>query len=186
VGIGGDFSDTGPTNFAPGVWGIAGRDADGVVGVSNASANPGVLPLPNSGVSGSNAYNGPHKDIIEGHGVFGSCDLPLGAGVGGFNQSGAGVRGVGLTGVFGVTSKDYGTEGFGVRGAIDNDNPSSDACGVVGAAAVREVGPVVEYIGLAGRFEGPVEIDFSLTVFGDETVFGRKSAAVRHPDGSYR
>jgi hypothetical protein len=176
-----------PVPGAPGVMGVAGATADGVVGNSNASNKSGVF-----------GFNGQNSDTA--FGVFGRCDSSTGAGVGAFNQNGVGVLGLsgnapglgrfgvaGLVeganlpgveraGVIGVTSND-----IGVWGMIDPSNPSDDAWAVFGTAALN-LNPdgSFSYIGLAGNFVGPVAVE------GDLTVFGAKSAAVPHPDGSHR
>jgi hypothetical protein len=177
-----------PLPGAPGVMGVAGATADGVVGTSNA---------PNkSGVFGSNG----NSDA--GFGVFGRCDSSSGVGVGAFSQNGLGVLGVsggtpgfGSYGVAGVVEDAQlpgiaraGVIGvcrtsftYGVWGRIDVSNPSPDAIAVFGTAGAN-INPdgSISYIGQAGNFVGPVGIE------GDLTVFGAKSAAVRHHDGSHR
>jgi hypothetical protein len=178
-----------PVPGAPGVMGIAGATADGVVGTSSASGKSGVF-----------GFNGQNSDAA--FGVFGRCDSSVGAGAGAFSQNGYGVLGVsggtpgfGRAGVAGAIEDAQlpgiaraGVVGacrtsftYGVWGLIDNTNPSDDAIAVFGTAGIT-INPdgSIGYIGQAGNFSGPVGIE------GDLTVFGAKSAAVRHHDGSYR
>jgi hypothetical protein len=191
-GQGGDVDPESPPPIpgAPGVVGVAGAIADGVVGISGASIKSGVF-----------GFNGQNDDTA--FGVFGRCDSSVGAGAGAFSQNGFGVLGAsggapgfGRAGVAG-TIEDAQVPGaggragvlgacrssftYGVWGLIDQTNPSDDAIAVRGTAAItiNDDGSI-SYIGQAGNFSGPVGIE------GDLTVFGAKSAAVRHHDGSHR
>jgi hypothetical protein len=109
-----------------GVKGVAGGEADGVVGATNAQSK--------SGVFGFNAVSSEKTDVA-GYGVFGRCDTVGGAGVAAESQHGVGSRShsaendgvVGLSdaesksGVFGFNTKQQGT-GYGVFGRCDASN----------------------------------------------------------------
>jgi hypothetical protein len=189
AGGGVDPASPPPIPGAPGVLGVAGAIADGVVGTSDASGKSGVF-----GFSSQNSGAA--------FGVFGRCDSSVGAGAGAFSQNGFGVLGIsggtpgfGRAGVAGAVEDAQlpgvaraGVIGacrssftYGVWGFIDPTNPSDDANAVFGTAALT-INPdgSISYIGHAGNFVGPVAIE------GDLTVFGAKSAAVRHHDGSHR
>jgi hypothetical protein len=99
-------------------------------------------------------------------------------GTAGYSDKGIGVYGKGVTGIYGE----------GVTGVLGT--AAGNGVGVYGSS---ETGHALEGIsrhgvalfagtgdGTAGLFWGPV------TVVGGLTVFGAKSAAVRHRDGSYR
>ena len=108
-------------------------------------------------------------------------------------QSGAhsGVYGFsGTTGVIGDGSAgQVGVEGFGnqygVYGHLVTARPNADGVGVFGAA-VPDLNNLDNYIGRAGAFVGPVDVIGNLTCTGDLVVWGAKSAAARHTDGSHR
>ena len=147
------------------------------------------------------------------NGVYGYTSRVGGSGVIGANDStGAGVRGIGTQGT-GVHGEAWGA-GSGVRGEIPASNGSNSIAiygannsnfagpspgaggfgvyglsakghGLVGATAAAGgaavVGATNGVVGAyAGAFYGPVIIG------GAMTVFGAKSAAVPHHDGSYR
>jgi hypothetical protein len=112
-------------------------------------------------------------------GVFGSSSAHCG--VYGWSQT-TGVIGNGNAGQIGV-------EGFGntwgVYGHVNYSNPNPGGVGVCGAAAMDLADPG-NYTGIAGMFIGPVEVHADLTVLGNQVVWGTKSAAAKHTDGSYR
>ncbi len=85
----------------------------------------------------------------------------------------------GQTGVEGVGSW------AGVYGHVDYGNPNPDGAGVFGAAAV-DTDDWESYTGRAGVFVGPVDVIGDLTVTGNQVVWGTKSAAARHTDGTHR
>ena len=98
---------------------------------------------------------------------------PQGIGVHGASN-GSGVEGWGSPGVRGHTNSSFGVLGTarGVNG-VGVYGHSDSWTGVVGSTH----NPATNF---AGYFWGPVGIS------GPLTVFGKKSAAVPHPDGSYR
>jgi hypothetical protein len=85
-----------------GVKGIAGGEADGVVGISNAQSK--------SGVFGFNSFSS-FKPNEAGYGVFGRCDTVGGAGVAAESQ-------------FGVGSRSHSAKNDGVVGLSDAENRS--------------------------------------------------------------
>jgi len=113
-------------------------------------------------------------------------------GVLGFARAHAGVHGSsGTTGVIGDgTRGQIGVEGisgglFGVYGHVNYAAPSPDAVGVFGAAAM-DLGKPGVYTGRAGVFIGPAEVHGKLYALDDLIVWGAKSAATKHRDGSHR
>src|SRR5947207_1136800 len=74
---------------------------------------------------------------------------------------------------------------WGVYGRVNCSNPNPGGVGVCGAAAMDLADPD-NYTGIAGMFIGPVEVHADLTVLGNQVVWGTKSAAAKHTDGSYR
>jgi hypothetical protein len=122
-------------------------------------------------------------------GVFGaSTAMP---GVFGSSSSHTGVYGSSrTTGVIGDgRAGQTGVEGVGswagVYGHVDFSNPNADGAGVFGAAAV-DVDNWESYTGRAGVFVGPVDVMGDLTVTGNQVVWGTKSAAAKHTDGTHR
>jgi hypothetical protein len=159
-----------------------------------ASGSSGVAKVPH-GVYG-------FTSDASGNGVVGVSVQGAGAGVYGFTNAGAGVRGqtfgtgfgvsgeipVGTTqnasAVYGSNSSSYagpgpGAGGFGVFGLSAKGHGVVGVTGAVGAAGI--IGTTNGAPGVyAGIFFGPV------IVSGAFTVFGPKSAAVPHPDGTHR
>ena len=86
----------------------------------------------------------------------------------------------GWIGVEGVSGAQW-----GVYGHVDYTNTTDDMVGVFGAAAI-ELGHPENAVGKAGYFVGPVVVDGNLTVLYDMVVWGTKSAAARHTDGTHR
>jgi hypothetical protein len=146
-----------------------------------------------------------------GAGVFGQAETPESSGIHGNGFSASGVRGVSNTGsgvvgesgsgnairgqipassaantiaIYGINSSTYsgpssGAGGFGVYGLSARGHGLVGATATAGGAAV--VGATNGVGGAwAAAFYGPVIIG------GDLLVFGAKSAAVPHPDGSHR
>ena len=113
------------------------------------------------------------------------------SGVFGSSSAHAGVYGSsGSTGVIGdARTGQTGVEGVGswagVYGHVDYANPNADGAGVFGAAAV-DIGNWESYTGRAGVFVGPVDVIGDLTVTGNQVVWGTKSAAAKHSDGTHR
>jgi hypothetical protein len=158
-------------------WGVLGQGSGyGVAGFHSLDGKPG-----GAGVYGGNARSDGYAiygtsnsqdaiavfgDSFGGIGVLGRISVSNGFGVYGANtSSNAGpVPGAGGFGVYGVSVKGHGTVGAAL---------TAGGAGIVGATN----GVTGAY---AGAFYGPV------AVLGDFTVFGPKSAAVPHPDGSHR
>jgi hypothetical protein len=132
-------------------------------------------------------------------GVFGFAAKSLGTvgmstampGVFGTSRSHSGVYGQSqTTGVIGDgNAGQIGVEGFGnmwgIYGHVNYSNPNPDGVGVFGAAAM-DLGNPDNYTGRAGVFIGPVEVHGDLTALSNLVVWGTKSAAAKHTDGSYR
>jgi hypothetical protein len=70
-------------------------------------------------------------------------------------------------------------------GHVDFASPNPGGIGVFGSAAI-ELGVPGSYPGRAGVFAGPVEVLGDLTCTGNRVVWGTKSAAARHTDGTHR
>ena len=197
-GLVGEGGDTGP-----GVVGIAGN-----VIARPFADTPRTLwegPFPGqgarAGVIGFGADPSARGERGAGNavGVLGFADKSLGVlgtsnampGVFGTSRSHGGVYGQSqTTGVIGDgKSGQTGVEGvgsmWGVYGHVDYANPNPDGAGVFGAAAVN-VPDWESYTGRAGLFVGPVDVIGDLTVTGNQVVWGTKSAAAKHTDGSYR
>jgi hypothetical protein len=200
-GVVGEGGDTGP-----GVVGIAGKV------IARAPNGPGLPhnlllgPFPGrgfragviglgQGLSSSLSNSTPPGGAI---GVLGMSDLNVGV----IGASGAhvGVFGssVGNAGIYGVSASKavvgdgrtgaVGVEGvakqWGVYGHVDFAAPNPDGAGVFGAAAFDFASH--SWIGRAGLFAGPVDVSDDLSVAGNLVVFGTKSAAARHDDGTHR
>jgi hypothetical protein len=143
-----------------GVWGTAAL-APGV-GVDGISPHIGVR-----GVGGQTGVHGQGKDTGVGvQAVAANNDALVASsvtkrGVVGLTQSGSGV------GVHGVAFPPGAAPGTGHTGVMGS---TAAGFGILGTANT----------GYAGGFAGPV------IIWGNLTVIGTKSAAVPHPDGSYR
>lgn len=175
------FTSTGTADVT-GVNGIARGSAAGVAGILG-SVGSGFPAGLNAGVYGV-------ADLSVTRGVFGQ-NLGSGTGVLGQSQTGIGVQGVipaassgnGIA-IYGLNYSTYtgpgpGAGGFAVYGLSAKGHGLVGATASVGAAAV--VGATNGVAGAyAAAFYGPV------IVGGDLTVFGAKSAAVPHPDGTHR
>ena len=189
-GVVGEGGDTGP-----GVVGIAGNV---IVKPANAQDMPRDLPggpFPGRGIRagviglGQGIDPAARREVPPGNafGVVGMSDRNVG--VLGRSEAHTGVYG--LSRVIGVVGDarggHVGVEGvgntWGVYGHVDYGNPNADGVGVFGAASSNLDGT---YVGIAGRFLGPVEALGDLTVTGNSVVWGTKSAAARHDDGTHR
>jgi hypothetical protein len=161
-------------------WGLAGQgSAYGVLGSNTADGKVG-----GAGVFGLSIRS-------DSYGVWGENIAPSGTAVFGLSVSGNGVLGQipvssfdnGIA-VYGANLASYagpgpGAGGFGVYGLSAKGHGLVGATATAGGAAV--VGAVNGVAGAyAGAFYGPVVVSGALT------VFGAKSAAVPHPDGSHR
>ncbi len=191
-GVVGEGGDTGP-----GVVGIAGNI---IVKPANAQDMPRELlggPFPGRGVRagviglGQGIDPSARREVKPGDafGVVGMSDRNVG--VLGRSDAHAGVVGMSrVTAVVGDAREGHvGVEGvgntWGVYGHVNYSNPNADGVGVCGVAASNFDGTGT-YVGIAGRFIGPVEVLGNLTVTGDSVVWGTKSAAARHDDGTHR
>jgi hypothetical protein len=177
-GIVGEGGDTGP-----GVVGIAGD-----VIARPFKDTPRTLwegPFPGqgwrAGVIGFGADPKPRGERGAGNavGVLGFADSQ--AGVYGSSRT-TGVVGDGRTGQTGVEGVG---SWAGVYGHVDFGNPNAGGAGVFGAAAV-DLDNWESYTGRAGVFVGPVDVMGDLTVTGNQVVWGTKSAAAKHTDGTHR
>jgi hypothetical protein len=169
---------------APGVFGL------GDVGVYGESAD-GVAVHGNSQTRTGGEF-GPYGG--KGIGVRGTSESSMG--VSGESQTAEGVRGysASASGVSGRSAKATGVAGFsdaeiGVFGGSWNPGYALLTLGSknqrVGVYGLTEDGTAIygeSWKGLAGEFQGSVEVHGSFTQVGP----GAKSAAVLHPDGSHR
>jgi hypothetical protein len=158
-------------------WGLYSQGSGfGVIGVSNTA---GGIP------GGAGVYGDTNK--ADCYGVLGRADV--GVGVLGQSVSGIAIRGqiigsANTIAVYGLNNSTYtgpspGAGGFGVYGLSAKGHGLVGATATAGGAAV--VGATNGVTGAyAGAFYGPVLVGGALTVFGP------KSAAVPHPDGSHR
>jgi hypothetical protein len=200
----------GQADTGVGVFGVS-EKAAGVTGHSKSATQPGVFGLCENftGVAGRSTIGlGVFGESIkqagvvgrstESAGVFGFGDakfqLPAPpAGVFGVNDKSVGVLGSSLEviGVWGNTNQGLGVVGTTSSGnGVPADRITDQGIGViglatsgVGAAGMSVSGTGVfgsSASGLAAHFKGPVTIE------GDLTVIGAKSAGVPHPDGSHR
>jgi hypothetical protein len=166
----------------------------GVQGISDSPAGTGVYGRTNNSAGNTNGVRG-ESNSPNGVGVLGRSGLGsatgTGVGVRGESSGGIGVYGVipetstlNATAVYGLNYSSYagpgpGAGGFGIYGLSAKGHGLVGATAAAGAAAI--VGATNGVAGaFAGAFYGPV------IVGGDFTVFGAKSAAVPHPDGSHR
>ena len=193
-------------NRGRGVVGEGGVAGPGVVGIAGgAIANP-AAPLPPVITAGPHVGRGLRAGVIGvgnriprrggptgpsgALGVVGTADTAiavLGVSTGNSAVYGAsritGVTGdgrPGFTGVEGISGSSY-----GVYGHVNYANPADNMVGVFGAAALSPSAPGGA-IGRAGVFVGPLDAIGNLTVTGDQVVWGTKSAAAKHADGTHR
>jgi hypothetical protein len=168
-----------PGVFGLGETGVYGESSDGIAVHGNSQTRTG----PEFGPYGGKAI-----------GVRGTSES--GIGVSGESQTAAGVQGHSdsASGVYGRSAKATGVAGFsetevGVFGGSWNPGYALLALGSknqrVGVYGLTEDGTAIygeSWKGLAGEFQGSVEVHGSFTQVGP----GAKSAAVLHPDGSHR
>jgi hypothetical protein len=166
------------------VSGVGRGTAAGLVGMQGFVFPTGYPAGLNAGVYGVSLSS-------SGRGVFGQHTNSGTGVVGQANTGGIGVQGVlpqsntgnGIA-VYGLNYSTFdggapGAGGFGVYGLSAKGHGLVGATATAGGAAV--VGATNGVAGAyAGAFYGPVAVS------GDLTVFGAKSAAVPHPDGSRR
>ena len=201
-------------NAGRGVVGEGGDSGPGVVGIGGnvisrpLPSTPRALwegPFPGRGIRagvvglGADPAARGERGSVNVVGVLGFAQQSFGVagvsdampGVFGNARAHAGVYGSsGTTGVIGDgRGGQTGVEGFGswagVYGHVDFHNPNPDGAGVFGAASV-DTDDWESYTGRAGVFVGPVDVIGDLTVTGNQVVWGTKSAAARHTDGSHR
>jgi hypothetical protein len=160
----------------------------GGVGLVADGAFFGVAGLNTGGIAGGAGVYG-FTSRADNYGVWGNTDV--GVGVLGQSFSGIPIRGQVSVGssantiaIYGLNNSTYagpgpGAGGFGVYGL------SAKGHGLVGATATAGGAAVVGATnGVAGAYAGAFY--GSVLVGGAFTVFGAKSAAVPHPDGSHR
>ncbi|HLH21988.1 MAG TPA: hypothetical protein VK066_05670 [Chloroflexota bacterium] len=176
--------------------GISGMPAAGVLGCSDPGPSGGssfAVPSQPAGVYGLSNSSIP--------GVIGQSNS--GNGVYGAASANVGVLGTSTTshGLYGASTNGYGlyatsTSSTGIVASTNGGNAiqgaSNSNVGVLGTSnssiggyfssgtstGLYATGPGA---GFAARFDGPVQVNGAFTVLG-----GPKSAAVPHPDGSYR
>jgi hypothetical protein len=189
-------------NAGRGVVGEGDDAGPGIVGIAgDVIANPNK-PFPRTlweppfpgrgwraGVVGFGADPSEREGRADAMGVLGFANKSVG--VLGWSFAHAGVYGSSATiAVIGDgTSGHIGVEGFGnsfgIYGHVNFANPNPDGAGVFGAAAV-DLNNLDNYTGRAGVFVGPVDVIGNLTVTGNQVVWGTKSAAAKHTDGTHR
>lgn len=193
-------------NRGRGVVGEGGDGGPGVVGIAGGTVTKNAprefprsladRPQPGRGlrvgVIGTGRLQGgrPGETVGIGNaiGVLGDSDKSVG--VFGVSDEHAGVYGKSpVTGVVGdgghIGVEGSGGDLYGVYGHVNFKAPSADMIGVFGAAALNLADPKT-HIGRAGVFVGPVEVVGDSTITGDLVVWGSKSAAARHDDGTDR
>ncbi|HLH25508.1 MAG TPA: hypothetical protein VK066_23555 [Chloroflexota bacterium] len=151
----------GVSSSSIGVQGTSTSNA-GVVGSSNTGVGCQGSSNGNVGVLGtSNTSVGVYANSLQQYGLYATS--PNNYAAIGTSNSGTGVYGSSTSnvGVLGTSSSSIGVFGS-----------SSSGTGVYGTGPAN---------GFAARFDGPVQVNGAFTVLG-----GPKSAAVPHPDGSYR
>ena len=177
----------GSSSSAPGVYGDS-TDKSGVVGHSG-TAGPGTTgragvygtSSDGFGVAGDSSTTiGVRGHSTSSYGVFGGSTNSTGVagnspnyiGVYGQTNGGVGMWGSASTGyaLYGVS-----TSGIGIYGS------SGNYIGVSASSGTSTALFAASNSGLAGYFQGPVQVQGAFTVLG-----GPKSAAVPHPDGSHR
>ena len=193
IGIGGDGPNTG-AGEAAGVYGQGGNESTGVVGRGGFGQADGVRGFGSENFSGVAGFGGEGN----GTGVIG-----FGGGI-----NGVGVRGIGAggpdistnvsAGVYGHPGRPPGTGvvgeggdlGSGVYGSTSFSDGVRSGVGVFGEVLAGDgigvFGTTDSPGAFAGYFHGPVQVVGDVTIFGNATVNGLKSAVVPFPDGSHR
>ena len=199
---------------ADGVRGFGSENFSGVAGFGGDENGTGVVGFGGGlegglgqGIRGIGA-GGPNIGADEAAGVFGQGGTD-GSGVVGFGGgNGVGVRGIGAggpnirpnvrAGVYGRSGKSPGTgvvgeggdQGSGVYGSTSFSEGIRSGVGVFGEVlagnGIAVFGVTDSPGAFAGVFNGPVQVHGDVTVFGNATVNGLKSAVVPFPDGSNR
>jgi hypothetical protein len=193
-GIGANGPNTGPGEAA-GVFGNGGPNSTGVIGQGGSGEADGVRGFGSENFSGVAGFGG----NFDGTGV-------VGFGGGGF---GTGVRGIGAGGPDTSRSEGIGVYGqgasfgFGVMGihgpfvnplqdvsaGVYGESNLQNTAGVMGATIANGIGVWGVGLGsgaLAAQFDGGVLVRGDVSVNGNATVSGIKSAAVPFPDGFHR
>ena len=155
-------TDLAAPNAAAGVYGLSNGSQAGVVGQSNNGVGCQGASNGNVGVLGqSNVSVGVFASSGSSTGLFATSTS--GSGIVASTNSGNAIQGAsnGNVGVLGTSQSSIG--GFFSSGT---------------STGLYATGPGA---GFAARFDGPVQVNGAFTVLG-----GPKSAAVPHPDGSYR
>ena len=199
-------------NPADGVRGFGNGNFSGVAGFGGDENGTGVVGFGGGeqgglgqGIRGIGA-GGPNIGVNEPAGVFGVGGTGDGSGVVGFGGGniGAGVRGIGAggpdartnvsAGVYGHAgappgvgvSGDGGDVGTGVYGSTSADNGAGVMGEILAGTGIAVFGSTDSPGAFAGYFHGPVQVVGDVTIFGNATVNGLKSAVVPLPDGSNR
>jgi hypothetical protein len=176
----------GMCTVGPNAWGVVGAGSQvGVIGQSTGSGNPGA------GMVGLGAANSPGVQGLNSSFTAVRGDSGTGIGVVGISGSSFGMFGAipasssaNTIAIYGQNYSTYagpspGAGGFGIYGLSANGHGLVGATAAAGGAAV-----VGASNGVAGAYAGAFY--GSVVVSGAFTVFGAKSAAVPHPDGSHR
>jgi hypothetical protein len=172
-GLGSGDGVSGTSTFGAGV---SGTSANGIGVKAVSSTNFGVFANSTSGIGVwgfSRDLNGVVGVSTNNGGVFGASANTHGV-VGDARNQPAGRE---AAGIFGVTKNTRAVSGI-IDGSAGVSGVYPGAAAIYGEAAVNPAD--FSFVGRAGFFFGPV------LMVGDLTVFGGKSAAVPHPDGSHR
>jgi hypothetical protein len=164
LGVAGDPSSGAltPPNASAAVYGLSNGSATGVVGQSNNGVGCQGSSNGNVGVLGtSNASHALYGSSINGYGLYATSTNSTG--IVASTNNGNAIQGAsnGNVAVLGTSNSSIG--GYFASGT---------------ATGLYATGPAS---GFAARFDGPVLVNGNFTAIG-----GSKSAAVPHPDGSYR
>jgi hypothetical protein len=172
----------------------------GLTGASQGAGGIGVFGFANQsvGVSGAtlSAGGADIAGVVGQTGGAGSATGVLGKTSSGSGVVGQSTSGNGVTGTSGSSAGAHGlsTSQYGVRGTTSSVSTTTSAAGVFGeatngngvygltATGIGIRGGTVG-TGLAGQFDGPTVVNGSMTVAGDFTATGIKSAAVPGPNG---
>jgi hypothetical protein len=183
LGVGGAYGVHGVANTAAGIGaaGQASHSTGSTLGLYGTVASPAGIGVYGRNEAGAGAAVGVRGETVSPngfglHGVQPGGIAVLGEIPGSTDRSGIALYGLNNSAFAGPAP---GAGGFGVYGLSAKGHGLVGATAASGAAAV--VGAINGVAGAyAGAFYGPV------VVTGAFTVFGAKSAAVPHPDGSHR
>jgi len=188
-GIGAGGPNTNPSNPV-GLYGQGGPQSPGVVGQAGSSPADGVQGFGSGTFSGVAGFGGEGS----GTGVFGLGGGPGGPGVRGIVAGGPNTVPSRAAGVFGQGNEtgSVGVQGIGPFGVHGVARGIAGDTGVVAEGQSNGIG-IFASGGQAGFFGGDVDIfggslavSHDLSVSGNLSVLGSKSAVVPFPDGSHR